>query len=240
VKVDLPKPLVSARFLRRLNRFAISVKLSGGRVVVAHLPNSGRLEEVLRAGNKLWLARRKSPSRRTEFDAVLAQDGDTLVSIDARLPPKLLIEGIESGVVGEFGRIVGFQTEVRFGNHRLDLRLVNDLGQTWWVEAKSVTLVSEGVALFPDAPTLRGREHLRLLAELAGKGEKAAVVFVVQRDDAKRFAPNEFADPEFSRVLLEASSSGVKVLAYKCQVSRERLKITQPIPVSFKPPSRHR
>ncbi len=231
--MNLPKPLISARFLRRLNRFAISVKLRDGQIVTAHLPNSGRLHEVLKEGNKFWLVRRQSANRRTKFDAVLAQDDEVLVSVDARLPPKLLLEGIELGVVGDFGKVVVSQREVRCGDRRLDLKLVNDASQVWWVETKSVTLVVDSVALFPDAPTLRGKEHLRLLGELALKGERAAVVFVVQREDAKSFAPNKHDDPEFARVLQEVANLGVKVFAYKCQVKFDSLKISERIPVQF-------
>lgn len=232
--MNLPKPLVSAQFLRRLNRFAISAKLKDGKIVTAHLPNSGRLKEVLRSGNKFWLVRKKSPNRRTEFDAVLAKDGNALVSIDARLPPKLLLEGIELGIVEEFGKVIAWQTEVRCSDHRLDLKLVNDASQVWWVETKSVTLVVDGIALFPDAPTLRGREHLKLLANLAKGGEKAAVAFVVQRNDAKCFAPNKSADPEFAQTLKEAINSGVEVLAYKCQLSFKSLRISEQVPLRFK------
>lgn len=227
----LPKPLVPSKFVKRLNRFAISVKLRNGQVVTAHLPNSGRLHEVLKAGNKFWLAHRPNLNRRTEFDAVLAKDGNALVSVDARLPPKLLLEGIKAGIVRQFGEVVGVRAEIHFGNHRLDLQLRNSSSQVWWVETKSVTLVSDGVALFPDAPTIRGQEHLRLLGELAQKGELAAVVFVVQREDAKIFVPNESADPEFARILREVARAGVRVLAYKCTVTFTHLQISQQIPV---------
>ncbi len=227
----LPKPLVPSKFVNRLNRFAISVKLRNGKILTAHLPNSGRLHEVLKVGNKFWLARKLSPGRRTEFDAILAKDGNALVSVDARLPPKLLLEGIETGIVRQFGKIVVAKSEVPFGNHRLDLQLVTSSSQVWWVETKSVTLVSDGVALFPDAPTVRGREHLRLLGELAQKGELAAVVFVVQREDAEVFAPNESADPEFARILREVASAGVRVFAYRCKVTFTHLQISQQIPV---------
>jgi sugar fermentation stimulation protein A len=155
--VVLPKPLVPSKFVKRLNRFAISVKLRNGQVVTAHLPNSGRLHEVLKAGNKFWLAHRPNLNRRTEFDAILAKDGNALVSVDARLPPKLLLEGIKAGIVRQFGEVVGVRAEIPFGNHRLDLQLRNSSLQVWWVETKSVTLVSDGVALFPDAPTIRGQ-----------------------------------------------------------------------------------
>ena len=227
----LPKPLVPSKFVKRLNRFAISVKLRDGQIVTAHLPNSGRLHEVLKVGNKFWLAHKLSPNRRTKFDAILAKDGNALVSVDARLPPKLLLEGIEAGIVRQFGEIVSARAEVPFGDHRLDLQLVNSSSQIWWVETKSVTLVSNGVALFPDAPTVRGQEHLRLLGNLAQKGELAAVVFVVQREDAKIFAPNKSADPDFAWILREVARAGVRVLAYKCAVTFTHLQISQQIPV---------
>ena len=227
----LPKPLVTSKFVKRLNRFAISVKLRDGRVVTAHLPNSGRLHEVLKVGNKFWLAHRPNSNRKTKFDAVLAKDGNALVSVDARLPPKLLLEGIETGIVRQFGEIVDAKSEVPFGSHRLDLQLVTSSSQVWWVETKSVTLVSDSVALFPDAPTVRGREHLQLLGELAQKGELAAVVFVVQREDAEVFAPNESADPEFARILREVTFVGVRVFAYRCKVTFTHLQISQQIPV---------
>lgn len=228
--MKLPTPLLAGKFVNRLNRFAISVKLRNGQVVTAHLPNSGRLYEVLKAGNKFWLVHRLNSNRRTEYDAVLAKDGNALVSVDARLPPKLLLEGIEAGIVSQFGEIVVAKSEVPFGSHRLDLQLVTS-SQVWWVETKSVTLVSDGVALFPDAPTVRGREHLHLLGELAQKGELAAVVFVVQREDAEVFAPNESADPEFARILREVAYAGVHVIAYKCAVTFTHLQISQQIPV---------
>jgi len=175
--------------------------------------------------------RGKSGKRRTRFDAVLAQDGNALVSIDARLPPKLLVEGVELGIVKEFGKIVTAQMEVSCGGHRLDLKIVNDARQVWWIETKSVTLVVDGIALFPDAPTLRGQEHLKLLAQLAQEGENAAIVFIIQRGDAKQFAPNESADPKFAQILRWVINLGVKVFAYKCQVTLDSLQISERIPV---------
>lgn len=100
-----------------------------------------------------------------------------------------------------------------------------------WVETKSVTLVEDGVALFPDAPTLRGQRHLGQLMEQARRGEGAAVVFVVQRPDAEAFAPNARADPAFAARLTEATAAGVRVCAYACAVSRGEIRVAQALPV---------
>ena len=55
------------------------------------------------------------------------------------------------------------------------------------MEVKSVTWVEDGVALFPDGVTARGRRHLEELAGLAARGHEAWQVFVVQRADACPF-----------------------------------------------------
>ncbi len=106
-------------------------------------------------------------------------------------------------------------------------------GGPWWVETKSVTLVEGGVALFPDAPTLRGQRHLHQLAAQAISGERAAVVFVVQRPDAETFMPHAQADPAFAAALAEAARAGVEVHAFRCAVSPDEIRIVAPIPVSF-------
>ena len=94
-----------------------------------------------------------------------------------------------------------------------------------------MTLVCGGWALFPDAPTVRGQAHLRLLMDLQRKGANTAVVFVIQRPDARLFAPHRDADPAFAEALREAARSGVRVLAYRCQVTLATLAIAAPVPV---------
>lgn len=228
--VPLPSPLVRGVFVRRINRFAILVQLDDGALVVAHLPNSGRLREVLRPRTPFWLAPRSAAHRCTLYDAVLAQDGTTLVCVDARLPPRLLVDGILSGAVPEFGKVRAVKAEVPLNAHRIDLLLHADKGR-WWVETKSVTLVVDGVALFPDAPTVRGQQHLHLLTQLCRNGHRAAVVFVIQRPDARCLRPHATADPQFAAALRAAADAGVAVRAYTCAVTFTGVGIACSVPV---------
>jgi sugar fermentation stimulation protein A len=115
---------------------------------------------------------------------------------------------------------------------RLDFRL-EGLGGACWVEVKSVTLVEDGVARFPDAPTERGARHLQELARAVEEGDRAAVVFIVQRADAGSFAPNDGADREFGRVLRAAASAGVEVFAWSCRVSRQAIEVARRVPVDL-------
>ncbi len=227
-------PLVPATFVRRDNRFRVQVRLDG-RSVAAHLPNSGRLTELLVTGRRVWLApadARRRERRRTAYDLMLVALADRLVSVDARLPTHLLDRAIRHGQVPPFKGYPIVRREVRRGHSRLDLRLEGGAGlPPCWIEAKSVTLVEEGVARFPDAPTLRGQRHLEELIEIVRAGERAAVVFVVQRDDADRFAPHDEADPAFGAALRRAAQAGVEVHAFRCHVSREAIHLTAAIPV---------
>ena len=91
------------------------------------------------------------------------------------------------------------------------------------MEVKSVTLVWDGLALFPDVPTLSGRRHLEELIKAKEEGHRAAVVFVIQRPDALAFSPNDEADPAFGDTLRRAVAMGVKAYAYSCQVNAREI-----------------
>ena len=52
------------------------------------------------------------------------------------------------------------------------------------LEVKGCTLVEDGLAKFPDAPTIRGKKHLDELSNSIDDGFKAAALFLVIRDDA--------------------------------------------------------
>lgn len=224
---------MEARFIRRLNRFAVEVDLEG-RAASAHLANSGRLGEILRPGALLYLSPRPAPHRKTAYDVALARKGRTLVSVDARLPNLLVAEAIEAGKLSEFQGYDSYKKEVAERGSRLDFAFTARGGRRCLVEVKSVTLVERGVALFPDAPTERGARHLDVLGRAASSGRaEALALFVVQRADARRFSPNRAADPRFSEALVRATSKGVKVAAYTCRVTTRGVSLHEPIPVEL-------
>lgn len=226
--MDLPHT-IEGRFLRRDNRFRVTVEIDGEEVK-AHLPNSGRLGELLKPGRPCYLVPQPAEHRRTAYDLLLVEHAGGLVSVDARLPNRLFAEAVTAGDLEPFQGTTFVEAEVRHGESRLDFRLCTPTG-TCWVETKSVTLVENGVALFPDAPTLRGQRHLGELIDLVSEGFRAVAVFIIQRQDAASFAPNEAADPVFARLLNEASSSGVEVYGFGCAVSRRSIGINAAIPL---------
>jgi len=94
-----------------------------------------------------------------------------------------------------------------------------------------VTLVQGTRALFPDAPTARGRRHLEQLVRARREGWRAAVVFIIQRADARTFSPFAARDPEFARALWRARAQGVEVYAYRCTVDLTEVTLTERVEV---------
>jgi sugar fermentation stimulation protein A len=226
--------LVPGELVQRDNRFRVQARVSG-QVVAAHLPNSGRLGELLVPGRRLWLTPAPPEARagrKTLYDVTLVDYDGRLVSVDARLPPSLVAAAVSCGRLASWQGYATIEREVTHGASRLDLRLdAHPQAPPCWIEVKSVTLVEDGLALFPDAPTARGRRHLGELIDIVRTGERSAVVFVVQRDDPECFSPHPSADPAFAATLREASAAGVEVVAYRCRVTREGIEITGSIPV---------
>jgi sugar fermentation stimulation protein A len=225
--------LVRGRFIKRDNRFRATVEVDD-QIDWAHVPNSGRLQELFTPDRLVWLSRASAAHRKTDYDLKLVDYDGVLVSVDARLPNALFAEALENKQLSEFDYPIVRQ-EINYGHSRLDFRLSGPQGHCW-VETKSVTLVKNGQALFPDAPTSRGRKHLHSLIDARRAGDQAAVVFIIQRPDATTFSPHLEADPQFAAALGQAEAADVKIRAYTCQVSLSAISIAAEIPVILPAP----
>jgi len=230
--------LVEGTFLTRSNRFRVEVRI-GHQVASAHLANSGRLEELLIPDRTVWLKRAARRHRKTGYDLALIEYGETLVSLNSHLPNALLAQALRGGYLPWVDKDVVVRAEVRLGASRLDFLLRSQDNRKWWIEAKSVTLVEGHLAKFPDAPTLRGRRHIRELISAVHQGDQALVIFVVQRSDAERLTPNDRTDPPFGDALRAAAKAGVQIRALRCKVTPDRISLDRTIPVSLDGPPRY-
>lgn len=222
--------MIIGKFVERRNRFIALVEIDGEQVA-AHVANSGRLRELLKPGNEVFLVRKKGLHRTTGYDLALVSAGNYLVSVDARVPNQVVSEAIDRGLLEEFHGFRVKKKEVSYGASRLDL-LLEDSGQNrFYVEVKSVTLVRAGTALFPDAPTERGGRHISELVRAVNEGYRAAAVFLVQREDAREFSPNDATDPAFGAGLRTAAAAGVELYSYICRVTTEGIEIIRSVPV---------
>ena len=223
-------PLIEGRFIKRLNRFAALVDVDR-REYLAHVPNSGRMRELLVPGFRVLLVPApQGTNRKTSFDLALVDTGSALSSADARLPNKLVAEALNQKRMPQFAGYPLARGEQVFGESRLDFVLEGPAGKCY-IETKSVTLVEGGVGLFPDAPTIRGVKHLRSLMAARVAGHEAAVVFVIQRADADAFTPHDVADPLLGTTLREAHDAGVAIWAYRCNVTERSIELADAVPV---------
>jgi sugar fermentation stimulation protein A len=224
-----PLALERASVLRRVGRFRVEVETGSG-VLPVHVANSGRIEELLMPGSPALLRHASNPARQTAYDLVLVCVDGNWISADASLPNTLVKEALLADRIPSLRGYTDLRTEPRVGGSRVDLLLTGPGGRCW-VEVKSVTLVEDGVALFPDAPSSRAVRQLRDLEDAASRGDKAGVIFVVQRADANALRPNDAVDVVFGKALREAVTGGLFVLAYRCRVSPEAIELADEIPV---------
>jgi sugar fermentation stimulation protein A len=209
--------------------------VAGERRVVAHLPDPGRLEELLVPGARMGL-RPEPPSRtrKTRWTATLVEAprgaGGGWVSVNTTMPNRLVRRALEASALGELEGWKLRRHEVPWRDSRLDFLLEDAEGGRLYVEAKSVTLVEDGVALFPDAVTARGARHLEELIDIVEKGHEAAVLFILQRPDASRIVAARAIDPVFGDTLARAEEAGVRVLGRRCTVTWEGIALGAPVP----------
>jgi sugar fermentation stimulation protein A len=210
--------------------------LSDGAQVECHLADPGRLVELLRPGAPLRLRPAAGVSdRRTRFSVALvrvATPPRPWVSLESWRANRLAAELLETGRVAALGGGWQVRAEVSHGRSRFDFLLEKPRAGRVWIEVKSVTLVENGVARFPDAPTERGRRHVEELAALVRSGERALLLFVVQRADARMVAPHATIDPRFAEALSRARKGGVLLRAAGFRLDgRGRATFLAPLPV---------
>lgn len=218
-----------AAFLCRTNRFVARVLLNGEEVAV-HVKNTGRLRELLLPGAAVYLAHGDAPGRKTAWDLVAVEHEGQIINIDSQAPNRVFGEFLQRG--GFHHGMMHFRPEVTYGDSRFDFCLEYG-AEMQFVEVKGVTLLRDGQAFFPDAPTERGVKHIRGLMRAVQEGHKAAIVFVIQMKKAEALRPNEETQPAFGAALREAAAAGVQICAYDCVVTPDTLEIDAPIPVKL-------
>jgi sugar fermentation stimulation protein A len=218
--------LIPARFVERKNRFLCRVDVDGILMDV-HLHDPGRLKELLVPGVRVLLREEPSPHRKTGHDMVGIYHRDVLVSCDSRVPNRLIKKALEERVLPDLPEYSTILPEFTYGHSRLDFCL----DSTILLEVKGVTLVTNGRALFPDAPTERGKKHVETLIQAQREGFQCYMVFLVQRPDAHSFAPHAKTDPQFTAALVKAVQEDVNICVYTSEFLGEYMYLRDPISI---------
>lgn len=224
--------IVHGKFINRLNRFIAEVFVHGIKEKV-HIKNTGRLKELLRPGSEVLLELSGNPQRKTNYSLIAVKKGDGWVNIDSQAPNTVAFEALRNGKLTEFGSVERIKREVTYGASRFDLFFEKD-AERGFIEVKGVTLEKDRIAMFPDAPTIRGTKHILELIKAAREGYTAAVLFLIQMKGCLQFTPHEEMDKAFAAAVQRASEEGVRILAYDCIVRESELLLNKPVPVKLR------
>lgn len=225
------RPLVPARLLRRYKRFLADVDFGDGRAVTVHCPNPGSMLGLSDPDAEIWLSP-ASAGRKLPYGWELVRVGDHLVGINTAWPNRLAEEALAAGRIEPLRGHKTSRREVPYGeNSRIDLLLERPGEPPCYVEVKNVHLKRGGGAEFPDCVTKRGAKHLEELSAMAKAGNRAVMLYVVQRPDCDDFTLAEDIDPTYAAAFDRARRAGVEMLCYRCNISREGIEIDRPLPI---------
>lgn len=231
------KEVVKGKFIDRPNRFQALVEVND-EVIMVHVPNTGRLKEILKPEVDVLLRVEDNPNRKTKYSLIGAYKGDILINFDSQMPNKVVKEALEAKLIDELKEYQVIEPEKKYGNSRFDFRLRKNIDSfnkedVYFLEVKGVTLENDKVVSFPDAKTLRGARHLDELTAAKKEGYGAGVIFVVQLKGAKYFTPNKNMDEGFTTSLKSAFLNGVDIFCYDCIVEMDSLKLDEIIKVDL-------
>lgn len=235
--MKFPTPLVRGTLLKRYKRFLADIRFPDGREITAHVANPGAMLGLNTPGAEVWLSKSDNPKRKLAYSWELIKADGVLVGLNTAWPNPLAAEALAAGKIQELQGYGSVRREVKYGvNSRIDLLLTDGQKPTCYVEVKNVHLKrgppsSSAVAEFPDCRTERGAKHLRELTAMVAAGNRAVMLYVVQRGDCDSFTTADDLDPVYGAALRQAMAQGVEAICYDCTVTTESIDWGRPLPV---------
>ncbi|MAG57138.1 MAG: DNA/RNA nuclease SfsA [Planctomycetes bacterium] len=224
-------PLRTGVLERRYKRFLADVRLDDGEEFTAHVANTGAMLGCCEPLSRIALSHHQDSGRKLPWSWQLIEVGDAWVCVNTLLANRIVEEAVRSGRIGPLRGYPELRREVAYGDRsRIDLHL-DGRDRPCFVEVKNVTLREGRRAVFPDTVSERGTRHLNELIKVADRGDRAVMLFLVNRGDCGSFAPADAHDPVYARTLREAASQGVEVLAYRTRPTLEGIDVEKKLPV---------
>lgn len=228
------KNIIKGEFISRPNRFIARVKIAGEEQTV-HVKNTGRCKELLINGATVYLSVSDNPLRKTKYDLIAVEKKrhgkeNLLINMDSQIPNDAVEEWLKKGNL--FSKNAIIRREVKYGDSRFDF-YIEDEGIKAFLEVKGVTLENNGIASFPDAPTIRGIKHINELIACKNQGFEAYIIFVIQMKQVHKFTPNDITHKAFGDALRNAQKAGVKILAFDCQVQENSIEIDSSVKIEL-------
>lgn len=225
-------PLVPAVLIRRYKRFLADVRLADGREVTAHCPNPGAMLGLMEPGTEVWLEPNDDPKKKLNYGWRLSElGGGHWVGIDTSLPNKVVKEALEAGQVSALAAYKTIRPEVKYGTRsRIDFLATQPGLRDAYIEVKNVHLCRTAcLAEFPDCVTARGAKHLHELSNMVAQGQRAVMLYLVQRTDCTRFMVAADLDPAYAAAYETARAAGVEMLFYGTRIDRTGVWLADPL-----------
>jgi sugar fermentation stimulation protein A len=229
-----PSPLAPGVLVSRYKRFFADVALEDGTQITAHCPNPGAMLGLNTPGLRAWVSASSDPKRKLAHTLELVEADGGLVGINTMHPNRLVAEALAAEAIPKLTGYASHRREVKYGtNSRVDFLLEAPGRAPCWLEVKNCHLRRTGaLAEFPDCVAARSLKHLKELTAMVEAGQRAVMLFVIQRTDCDAFSACHDLDPAYARGLTEAAANGVEVLAYACEIAVEAVRISRPVPWS--------
>ncbi len=227
--MNFKETLISGELIKRYKRFFADVKI-GNNVITAHCPNTGSMMGLLKTGNRVWLSKSDNPKRKLKYTLQIIENQKVKVGINTHLTNKIVLDALNNSLIKELRNFDIINQEVKFGeNTRFDFLITKKTKKTF-IEVKNVTLSRQrGLAEFPDSVTSRGLKHIKELINASKKGYEIFILYVIQRDDCKKFALAKDIDPEYCELLVKAVKKKLNVICYDCKFSAKGIKLNRRI-----------
>ena len=221
--------LISGLFIKRYKRFFVDVKLKN-ETITAHCPNTGSMKGLLKEGNKVWVSKTNNLKRKLKYTLQIIEVNKKKIGINTHSTNKIVLDALKKSRIKELKKDIKIKTEVKFGKKtRFDF-LISTNNYKAFIEVKNVTLSRQSkVAEFPDSVTSRGSKHIEELLKASKKGYKIFILFVIQRDDCKKFKIASDIDPLYSKLLDSALKKKLNIICYDCKFLPKGIKLNKKI-----------
>ena len=225
--------LIPGVFIKRYKRFFVDIKINK-KIATAHCPNTWSMKGILKNGNKVWVTKSTNPKRKLKYTLEIIEDKKSKVGVNTHSTNEIVFDALKNGRLKEFDNNYNIKREVKFGsNTRFDF-LIEKKKFKAFLEVKNVTLSRKNhIAEFPDAVTTRGFKHIEELLKASKKGYEVYIIFIIQRNDCKKFSVASDIDPNYSKLLFKAMKKKLKIICYDCKFSPKGIKVDKKIKFEF-------
>tara|TARA_B100000767_G_scaffold275372_1_gene312030 strand:- start:1699 stop:2394 length:696 start_codon:yes stop_codon:yes gene_type:complete len=227
--MNFENKLISGQLIKRYKRFFVDIKVKK-KIITAHCPNTGSMLGLLKKNNKVWISKSNNLKRKLKYTLQIIEDKKSKVGVNTHLTNKIVLDALQKNLIQEFDKDIKIKPETKFGvNTRFDF-LITKKKYKAFVEVKNVTLSrNKGLAEFPDSITSRGLKHINELIKASKKGYKIFILYLIQRDDCKKFTIAKDIDKDYSISLSKAVKKKLNILCYDCKFSSKGIKLNRKV-----------